>query len=164
MLVQISKTSSALNLGVDDEAADILTKRSGRCKVKFTGTHLLLCDSQLGYKLIRSGDKLRASFRDPKLMQEYPKHGLITFKKEDVVCGDGVISIKLPHDLPPHTDLIRKNIPTVVIQQLKLDLEKSETANLVLTIGKTTMSYNVPAEELLQIAVKLAHSGYALNK
>lgn len=125
--------------------------------------------------LTKNGDMYRTSFRRTELRNIYPKHGLITFNEEDFFIPDAKelgIKLLLPNNLPEHKDLIRKNKETIVIEYIaktdELDVTNQSdfnfgAANLVMAVGKLTLCYKVPEDELLELTFKLAHKGYAIR-
>ena len=185
MKVLISSTSSGINLSLDEEAA--IAFPGQRCQISLQGNVILIEPVHKGMLLVKSrGSKMyRASFRQPWLMAAYPKHGLITFDKEDFLipdAGKSGFKLMLPNSLPPHKDLVRRSKKLITAKYESDPLQTVEnhhdvnkpasaehssfnfgTANLVMAVGKLTLCYKVPEQELLELTFKLAHKGYAIR-
>lgn len=183
MRVLISSTSSGINLSLDEEAAIALL--SPRCQISLQGNVILIEPAHKGVLLFKNGNMYRASFRQPWLMAAYPKHGLITFDKEDFLipdAGKSGFKLMLPNVLPAHKDLVRRSKKLIMTKHEADPLQTVEnhhdvnkpfsvehssfnfgTANLVMAVGKLTLCYKVPEQELLELTFMLAHKGYAIR-
>lgn len=170
MKALISSTSTGINLSLDEEA---VVRTSGRCQLKLEGNIIRIRPDPNGMLLTKNGSMYRTSFRQGWLRSIYPKHGLLTFNKEDFLIIDGGeqgIKLLLPDSLPEHKDLVRKSKGQAVVEYISKKEEVTipedfqfGAANLVMAVGKMTLCYKVPEDELLELTFNLAHKGYAIK-
>ena len=167
MKVLISSTSSGINVSFDDAVASQLTGHDGLSVVRIA---MSIEGATVTIKLDPRGavsSKRFGVFRGRFLfgnVQNYPKHGALTFGEEGLplYVGTRVIKFTLPKILPPHTDIIRKTKARSAAPVMP-NAPVSLSANLVMTVGDLTLCYNVPHKEMLELTFALAHKGYAVR-
>ena len=172
MKVLISSTSSGINVSFDDAVASQLTGHDGLSVVHIA---MSIEGATVTIKLDPRGavsSKRFGVFRGRFLfgnVQNYPKHGALTFGEEGLplYVGTRVIKFTLPKILPPHIDLIRKTKRQIACAMPPIHdtptITQTAIANLVMTVGGLTLCYKVPDKELLELTFALAHKGYAVR-
>lgn len=154
MRITISNTTSALNIGMDQEAATAILRGSPRLLVRFDAPNNCLV-------LSGSFNEGKRAYLNHEVwyvniiggVRGHSRHGKIVFKGEDIVPLDGAFVLNLPKTLPP---LIAQTPNTTLTKPPK----PRTGANMVMTIGDMTVCFNVPQQAALKLAFSLSAKGY----